>query len=75
MAAISSKNLVFGIRLIMPLEGWPEGRIRIRLRNTGFASGYVKTPDGIREFAIEERDGRWWPSYERGANHRIDNEM
>jgi len=75
MAVISSKNLVFGIRPMLPLKGWPEGRVRVRLRATDFAWGYVKTPSGIRQFAIEVREGCWWPAYEQGSNRRIDNDV
>lgn len=61
---------VFGIRERKPLKGFPEGRVKIRLRNTDFARAFVKTASGIRQFIVAEVDGFWTPKFEQGSNER-----
>ena len=68
-AKIIEKNIVFGIMHIKPLHGFPNGRIRLRLRPNDFASVWVRTPDGIREFYIEDIGEKWIPAFEKGRNH------
>lgn len=53
---------------VKTLRNWPEGRIRLRLRNEEFAQAFVKTAHGIRRFYIAEVDGFWEPGPEIGAN-------
>jgi hypothetical protein len=60
---------MYGVRPELPVRGFPPGRIRIRQRNTGFPSAFVKTTSGIRHFIIAELDGHWVPYAEQGANH------
>jgi len=60
---------MYGVRPELPVRGFPSGRIRIRQRNTGFPSAFVKTANGIRHFIIAELDGHWVPYAEQGANH------
>jgi hypothetical protein len=60
---------MYGVRPELPVRGFPPGRIRIRQRNTGFPSAFVKTTSGIRHFIIAELDGYWVPYAEQGANH------
>ena len=60
---------MYGVRPELPVRGFPPGRIRIRQRNTGFPSAFVKTANGIRHFIIAELDGHWVPYAEQGANH------
>ena len=60
---------VYGVRPELPVRGFPPGKIRIRQRNTGFPSAFVKTASGIRHFIIAELDGYWVPYAEQGANH------
>ena len=59
-----------GVREPLPLAGFPEGRIRLSLRNDSFAKAYVKNKDGIRCFVIGELDGTWVPvmECEQGRN-------
>ena len=63
-------NVVFGVKAPLPLKGFPQGRIRLRIRNTGFAQAFVKSESGIRHFYISEKEGFWTPIYEQGSNHR-----
>jgi SAM-dependent methyltransferase len=60
---------MYGVRPELPVRGFPPGKIRIRQRNTGFPSAFVKTASGIRHFIIAEHDGHWVPYTEQGANH------
>ena len=60
---------MYGVRPELPVRGFPPGKIRIRQRNTGFPSAFVKTASGIRHFIIAEHDGHWVPYAEQGANH------
>jgi hypothetical protein len=64
-------KFVFGIANAMPTKGFPEGKIRFRLRNNDFAKARVKTSDGIMEFYIEEKDGYWIPSFETARNKTV----
>jgi hypothetical protein len=70
MARIISSNLVYGVKDPLPLSEFPDGRIKIKMRNNDFASAYVRGDKGIRQFYIEEKDGCWIPKYEQSANFR-----
>jgi len=70
MATYVIDPVVFGIQDTKPLRGFPDGRVRIRLRNDGFAQAFVKSATGIRHFYIREVDGFWLPCFEQGANIR-----
>ncbi len=71
---VQKTNVVFGIPdEIKPLEGFPVGRVRLRLRPKEFAKAFVKTPTGIRQFLVEEKDGKWIPAYEQGCNETASN--
>ena len=60
---------VFGVTKQLPLAGWPPGRVRLRLRNDNYAQAFVRLPgSGIRRFYVSEREGKWWPDLEFGAN-------
>jgi len=73
MASIKiGKLLVFGITEIKPLSGFPEGRIKIKVRHNEFVRIYVKTNNGIRLFCVKEENGKWLPDAEVGRNHRIE---
>ena len=65
-------SCMYGVRPELPVRGFPPGNIRIRQRNTGFPSAFVKTASGIRHFLIAELDGHWVPYAEQGANHKRD---
>lgn len=51
-----------------PLEGFPEGKARIRIRSKEFTLVRVRTADGIREFYPVERNGKWYPGIEKARN-------
>ena len=62
-------SVVFGVpKSILHVQGAPSGRQRLRFRNNGSASLYVKTTDGIREFMIEIRSDGWRCGPEVGRN-------
>ena len=61
-------NVPFGCVEPKPLKGFPVGRTRVRIRNTGFASVYVKTEYGIRHFTPVDKGGHWEPLFEVGRN-------
>lgn len=63
-------SAVWGVKERKPLKGFPEGRVKIRLRNTDFARAFVKTTSGIRQFIVAEVDGFWIPKFEQGSNYR-----
>lgn len=66
---IQKTNVVFGIPdEIKPLEGFPAGRVRLRLRSKEFAIAFVKTNCGIRSFFLVEKEDKWRPYIERGRN-------
>jgi hypothetical protein len=69
-AIIHGPNLVFSITDAKPPRGFPEGKLRFKLRINEFAQAFVKTDTGIRRFYVEEVDGFWEPFLEQGANHR-----
>ena len=56
----------------LQLKGFPEGKTRIRIRPNSFTTVFVRPPEGgIREFAIEEKDGYWCPAFEVGRNIQL----
>jgi len=57
-----------------PFTNFPPGRVRIRQRVNSFVTAFIKSPHGIRQFVIAERDGLWYcdPKYEMGSNLRDD---
>lgn len=65
------KPIVHGNAKPLPLQGFPPGKYRIRLRANEWAKVFVKTPDGIKEFAVEEKDGKWTPGPEMARNSRV----
>ena len=67
---IGQNDMVWGVREPKPLNGFPPGRVRLRMRNTDFAQAFVKTHTGIRHFFICEEDEYWCPKFEQGSNYR-----
>ena len=63
---------VFGVRAVLPLRGFPRGKVRLTLRNQDFARAYVKTKHGIRCFIVAEYLGKWvpLPGCEQGLNRK-----
>lgn len=65
------RPIVVGIRDPLPLRGFPAGHTRIKL-SRGSGRVFVRPPGGgLREFAIEERNGAWWPAFE--VSRRVSN--
>ena len=71
MAILTTTDLVWGVAIPKPLKGFPEGKVKLRLRNDSWALAYVKTDDGIMSYRIKERDGYWIPGHMQGSNKRI----
>jgi len=67
---INTGNLVFGAKERKPLRGFPQGRVKLVIRNDDFVAAFVKTSDGIRKFYVESVDGFWQPLYEQASNTR-----
>lgn len=61
---------IFGIVEPLPMEGFPPGKIRIRMRAKDIARAFVRTQDGIRGFYIKQENGKWKPGPEFGRNMR-----
>ena len=60
---------LFGMSETKPLEGWPCGKVRIRTRNAGYASGFVRAGNGTtRHFLVHDDGEHWIPCHEQGAN-------
>lgn len=64
------KRLVIGVRDPKPIDGAPEGKQRLRMRNDCFAVLFIKTAVGIRQFLLEDLKDRWLCSeaLEQGRN-------
>jgi len=64
---------VFGIQEIKPLQDWPEGRIRIRLRHNDIGWAFVRNGKTITQYMILTacRDGQefWIPGMIKSINH------
>ena len=63
-------NVVFGVKKILPLRGFPEGKKRIVLRQNDFARIYVKTSSGIMCYHIKEENAAWEPYILIEENYR-----
>ena len=61
---------VFGVQKLKPLRGFPDGKVRIKMRNTAFAQIYIRTPEGIRQFVAKDCGDFWQCSHEQGRNER-----
>jgi hypothetical protein len=70
---VTGINVVYGVKPLKPIFGAPEGRQRLRMRNTSPAKLFVKTATGIRCFILEDCGDRWFcnPRLEQGCNHRF----
>ena len=62
-------SFVFGIKDPLPLRGFSEGRVRIRMRHSEFAKAFIRPPEGgIRMFVVKSFGGVWRPGPEQSAN-------
>jgi hypothetical protein len=67
----SENNLtpLFAMCSPKPLKGWPDGKVRIKLRNAGYASGFVRAENGTtRHFLVHDDGSHWMPCHEQGVN-------
>ncbi len=67
-------DYVVGIRDPLPLDGFPAGKIRIRMTAGDLATASVRVPGGIRRFAIEQKAGKWIPAFEMCSNYTATNQ-
>jgi hypothetical protein len=70
MAAIIHKRFPFGAVEILPLEGFPEGKVKIKIRPDDWVRIFIKTETGICEIIPQEKDGKWIPYFEKARNER-----
>jgi hypothetical protein len=69
MAHIIGRNIEVGVKVPLPLRGFPPGRARIRQRSGKAVLVFIRPPDGgVRQFFVESCAGAWWPAIETGAN-------
>ena len=61
---------VFGLAPILPLVGFPAGKVRIRQREDEFTRVYIRTVEGIREFTAIDAGDHWTPGPETARNTR-----
>jgi hypothetical protein len=73
---MKESHAIFGVHKPKPLRGFPPGKVRLRLRNTEFARGFVRDENGIRHFILQESEGFWepMPGCEQGRNFRLSHE-
>ena len=63
------KSLVFGVVEIKYLQGVPHGaKVRFRMRNDSFLKAFVKDTNGITQYHVEVRDGKWFPCLASARN-------
>lgn len=70
MATVISQsgNLIWSATEPLPIEGFPPGRIKFRMRPENFVFAYVKTDAGIVQYAVKEVGGKWMPAFEMARN-------
>jgi len=65
-------DLVWGVRDILPLRGFPAGKVRIRMRPLRPVAVYIRPPEGgVREFVVTPQDDAWVMAWEVGANRKV----
>lgn len=70
MKIIHGQQIIYGVRDPLPLNGFPRGQKRLRMRSDRFASVFVRNEYGICEYSIKEESGVWVPAFQIGRNHR-----
>ena len=68
MAVKITSKALYGMREPLPLSGFPEGTIKLKVRSNGFVTAYVRTSKSIRQFLVKEKDGFWKPYMETKSN-------
>lgn len=61
-------SIAFGTQEPKPTRGFPDGKLRLRIRSCKPVIARVKTAESIREFAVKEQDGFWIPAFETARN-------
>ena len=62
----------YGMQGPFPLNGFPEGKARIRMRSNSFPVVFIFQPGkSIRKFLVAVKDGCWVPYQEVQANYRL----
>lgn len=64
-------NVVRGVQEPKEIIGAPDGKQRLRMRSREYARLFVKTENGIREFALQDCGFCWRPVFEYGRNQRL----
>jgi len=64
-------SIPFGLVEILPLSGFPQGKVKIKMRDDNFVKIFVKSENEIQAFYPEEKDGVWIPSYKIEQNTKI----
>lgn len=64
-------KIVFGLQQPKPAVGFPEGKLRWRLRANDFARARISTSHGIAEFFIVDLGECWSPITEIGRNQTV----
>ena len=70
MAATFGTAHILGVCEPKPLAGFPDGRLKLRMRNKDFAKVFVRTTSSTRHFLVKEsKDKTYWiPGVELGRN-------
>lgn len=69
-AKIGATRVVLGVQELKPIIGAPDGRQRIRMRNTAVAKLFVRDAIGIRCFILADCGTHWTPVWEQARNAR-----
>ena len=67
---IGNKGAIWGVQQPKPLKNFPEGRVKLKIRNTEFVTAFIKTDTGIRKFIVRDTGKSWEPLFEQGRNER-----
>jgi hypothetical protein len=70
-------RVVFGVQPIKPIRGAPEGRQKLRMRNTAAAELFVKNGTAIYRFVLVDKGDYWFcdPRLEQSRNQWVKREL
>ena len=75
MATTIGITCIFGTCKPKRLRGFPQGKIKLRMRNNDYMTAYVRNKEGITAYRIIEKNDNWYPAFEIARNHNhINNE-
>lgn len=74
-ASFKVADIPFGTGPVPKLEGFPEGKTRIRQRQYDTARVFVRNESGIVEFVPQRVDGHWEPLLEVARNLTVPPEI